>query len=209
MRRALGLLVAVGCLAACGAPLVVSLAPPAQPLVADEYWKQINRWTRTGIVRRDFDSDLIIRATLHSPEFRSAFIAKHLELFRVGAEQTPIERARLEAEIAEVWEFHVESAAHRFELNELGQKKLVWRIVLVDDAGHEVAPIEVKPDRPRRSVEPAMYPYVDDFSRGWRIRFPRKRADGTPLVGETTKSLTLRFAGPPGSTDLVWQLKQP
>ena len=202
-----GGLVVLLLMAGCSKPGVVSLSPPAQPLTAADYWKQINRWTRTGVVRSDFDSDLIIYATLHAAEFRSAFIAKNLDVFRVGSEQAPVERTRLQTEVADVWEFHVESATHRFEFNELGLKKMVWRIALVDDAGHEVSPIEVRPDRPRRSLEPMLYPYANDFSRGWRIRFAKTRLDGTPLVNDQTKSLTLRFAGPPGSTDLVWQLQ--
>ncbi len=204
----LSLLVVVSlALAACGGPKIVSLAEPAQPLSADDYWKQINRWTRVGTVRSDFDSDLIVKATLHAPEFRSAYVAKVTDIFKVGKEHLDTERAKLFAEVAEVWEFHVESAAHRFEFNELSIKKNVWRIVLLDDQGHEVLPVEIKPDRPRRSLEPLLYPYIDDFSKGWRLRFPKKKPDGAPLANPETKSLTLRFAGPPGSTDLVWQLR--
>lgn len=205
MKRALlGLVLSFG---ACAQPPIVSLAPPAQPLTAKDYSKQINRWTRTGVVQRDVDTDLIAQATLQAPEFRSAYVAKHLEVFRIGAERAPLERDRLLAEVADVWEFHVESSAHRFEFNELSIKKQVWRVALLDDAGHEVLPLEIKPDRPRRTIEPLLYPYVDDFSKGWRIRFPKQRADGEPLVNDRTKSITLRFAGPPGSTDLVWKLQ--
>lgn len=205
MKRALlGFVIAWG---ACAQTPVVSLAPPAQPLTAKDYSKQINRWTRVGVVQRDVDTDLIAQATLHAPEFRSAYVAKHLEVFRIGDERARLERDRLLAEVADVWEFHVESSAHRFEFNELSIKKQVWRVALLDDAGHEVLPLEIKPDRPRRTIEPLLYPYVDDFSKGWRIRFPKQRADGEPLVNERTKTLTLRFAGPPGSTDLVWKLQ--
>ena len=45
------------------------------------------------------------------------------------------------------------------------------------------------------------------FSRGWTVRFPRTRIDGSPLIGGETKALTLRFAGPQGSVDLVWVLE--
>ena len=59
----------------------------------------------------------------------------------------------------------------------------------------------------RRQLDMEFYPYASEFSRGWTLRFPRARADGTPLVGGDTKSLTLRFAGPQGSVDLVWVVK--
>ena len=51
----------------------------------------------------------------------------------------------------------------------------------------------------RRALDQEFYPYANIFSRGWTVRFPRTRADGSPLVGGDTKSLTLRFAGPQGA----------
>ena len=81
--------------------------------------------------------------------------------------------------------------------------KTVWRVTLVDDQGHEVQPAHVctrsrSGTRSTRSSTPT--PTI--FSRGWTLRFPRTRPDGTPLVGSDTKALTLRFAGPQGSVDL-------
>ena len=83
----------------------------------------------------------------------------------------------------------------------------MWRIALVDDKGNQETTRDVKASGTRRELEAVFYPYITIFSRGWRLRFPRNRADGTPMVGPDTRSLTLRIAGPQGVVDLTWQLR--
>ena len=65
----------------------------------------------------------------------------------------------------------------------------------------------MRANKERRAVDTEFYPYASIFSRGWMLRFPRTRLDGSPLVGSDTKALTLRFAGPQGSVNLIWVLK--
>lgn len=198
------LLLAVG----CTKYPIVSLSAPPKPLTADEYDRQLRRWTRYGIVRRDVDTDLMVTATMHSPEFRSAFVARSLEIYKVVPEAQPGERARLDKEVDGWWEFHIESTAHKFDVNELTGKRAAWRVTLVVDDEHERLPAEVRADRLRRTVEPTLYPYADDFTRGWRIRFPTTQPDGTATIPDGARTVALRFAGPPGATDLVWQLRK-
>jgi hypothetical protein len=192
----------VGC-----APLHMSLSEPQVPPGAKDYVKQLKRWTRHAQLINDFDQALEVDATLRSPEFRAAYAAKYLEMYRVAPESQQKVRGDLLSDGADSYEFHVESSTHDYLLNDLTGAKTIWRVTLVDDQAHEVTPAEVSSVRERRRLEMEFYPYAELFSRGWRIRFPRARADGTPLVGSDTKSLTLRIAGPQGSVDLVWLLQ--
>jgi hypothetical protein len=205
MRVAILLLaVAAGC---GGAPARVSLAEPTRAPRASDYVNTLKRWTRHGHLQDEFDSALDVDATMHSPEFRAVFAEKWIEVFRIG----PVDAARVRSELrsdgADTFEFHVEMQTHAYELNDLSSAKAVWRVALVDDRGREVLPSDIMAGKQRRALDIAFYPYADIFSRGWRLRFPQRLPGGEPLVGPETKSLTLRFAGPPGSVDLVWALR--
>lgn len=206
-RLALALLLAAG-LPACrhAPPVRVSLADPQPPPGARDYVTQLKRWSRHGQLFSDFDQALIVDATLRSPEFRAAYAAKYVDLYKVSPDAQAAVRGGLMTDGADSYEFHVETATHDYVLNDLSGTKTVWRVTLVDDQAHEVQPSEIVAIKERRQLDMEFYPYTDIFSRGWRIRFPRTRSDGTPLVGGDTKSLTLRFAGPQGSVDLVWLL---
>jgi hypothetical protein len=202
------LLLAAALLGACGgAPVRLSLEPPAVAPRAQDYVDELKRWTRTGHVRDDFDEALGINATFRSPEFRAAYAEKWVKTYRIGPDDGARTRARLMSEGGDTWEFHIESEAHRWEVNDFSSKKSIWRLALVDEQGREVTPIQVLATTSRRELETEFYPYANIFSRGWTIRFPKRLPDGTPLYGPETRSLTLRVAGPMGSIDLVWTLK--
>jgi hypothetical protein len=194
-------------LAGCaGAPPPVSLADPTRAPTAKEYVDELKKWTRHGHLLADFDAALDVDATLRSPQFRAAYAEKYLDVYRVGPELQTKVRGDLMSDGADTYEFHVETATHDYDLNDLVGSKTVWRVTLVDDEKHEVLPSEIAVLRERKRLDQEFYPYTTLFSRGWRIRFPRVRGDGSPLVGSDTKSLTLRFAGPQGVVDLVWAL---
>jgi hypothetical protein len=190
-----------------GAPVKVSLGEPSPPPTAKDYVDQLKRWTRHAHLRSDFDQALDVDATLRSPEFREAYAAKYIELYRIGDENKARIRGEILSDGADTYEFHVETATHDYGLNDLTSAKTIWRVSLIDDQGHEVTPKQVVGLRERRALDAEFYPYTGVFSRGWTLRFPRARGDGTPLVGADTKALTLRFAGPQGSVDLVWVLQ--
>jgi hypothetical protein len=204
MKHVLVALLLVGC---GGAPVRVSLAPPDRTFKAAEYVDLLKKWTRHGHLRDDFDAALDVSATLRSPEFRAVYAEKWITVFRVGAEDAARLRNEIQAEGGDTWEFHVEAATHRYETSDLSSRKSIWRIALVDDQGREEVVKDVIGSRDKRELEMAFYPYAGIFTRGWTLRFPRTRADGTPMVGPDTKTLTLRFAGPQGSVDLVWCLR--
>ncbi len=205
MRRwAVAALFAVGC---AGTPTVVSLGEPARQPAAKDYVDVLKRWTRHQHLRNDFDAALDVNATLRSTEFRYAFAAKYIEIYKIAPENQARVRGEILSDGADTYEFHVETATHDYALNDFTSAKTIWRITLLDDEGHEVVPMQVAAIKERQPLDVEFYPYADLFSRGWQIRFPRARPDGTPLVGGDTKALTLRFAGPQGSVDLVWVLR--
>jgi hypothetical protein len=206
-HAALVLLLAAPVAGCASAPIVVSLAEPSPPPTSKDYVNELKKWTRHAHLRNDFDQALDVDATLRSPEFREAYAAKYIEVYRIGPETQAHTRGEILSDGADSYEFHVETATHEYALNDLTSAKTIWRVTLIDDQGHEVQPAKVLGLKERRALDQEFYPYTNIFSRGWTLRFPRTRLDGSPLVGSDTRALTLRFAGPQGSVDLVWVLK--
>ena len=192
-------------LAACAAPQV-SLDPPAQPPPAKDYIDLLKKWTRHGQLQSDFEEALSVDATMMSPEFRAAFAERYISVYKLSPEEAGRKRAEILSDAADQFSFHVETSTHAWQLNDLSGTKSVWRISLVDDKGREITTKDIHLKRTAREFDAAFFPYQNVFSRSWRILIPRTFADGTLLYGPNTRSLTLRFAGPQGSVDLVWQL---
>jgi hypothetical protein len=200
-------LLALAC-AGCGAAnRVVSLAEPTHMVTAADYVDLVKRWTRHAHLRQDFDIALDVDATLRSAEFRAGYAEKYVAVYHIGPPLADQKRAELRGQGADRYEFHIETQTHTYELNDLAQTKGYWRLSLINDHGQEVQPVEVQAVKDRPEVAVAFYPYAGLFSRGWRVSFPQVLADGAPLVGPNAASLTLRFAGPQGSVDLVWRLR--
>ena len=137
-------LVAALLLSGCaGAPPRVSLAEPSPAPTAGDYVDQLKRWTRHAQIRSDFDEALDVDATLRSPEFRQAYAAKYLEVYRIPPDTEARVRGEILADGADTYEFHVETATHNYDLNDLTSAKSVWRVSLLDDQQHEVTPTTV------------------------------------------------------------------
>jgi hypothetical protein len=197
-------------LAGCGGGTpTVSLKPPAKHLRADDYDGQLGRWTRNekiiNLVR--LDTPLRVHATLFSPEFVDAYVAKHEDLFKIsGRERDKMLRGYAEA-FKEYFTFVVFAATTDRKWNDLHKKDSVWRVALVNDMRQQVAPIMVKRHLNITETTRVLFPQVEPFYQMYTLRFPRLQEDGRPLVSTGTRSLTLRFAGPLGKTELVWRLR--
>jgi hypothetical protein len=202
---ALAALLLIGC---AEPELRVSLAPVPTPPPAHQYTRELKRWSRHGSILADFDEALTVDATLHSPEFREAYGERWIEMYKLNVDDAAKKRAQLLAEIADVWEFHVESATHYYQINDFTVgKSSVWRVTLIDDRGRAVQPVDIRLSLDKRDVDVAFYPYAGIFSKGWRFRFPRTLPNGSPLVTPDTRFIALRITGPQGATDLVWVLE--
>jgi hypothetical protein len=190
-------------------PVNFGSAPPTYG--ADDYARVHEHWTRHAHLTSragwgiPVDTALDAWVTLLSPDFRAAYLAKMAAMFQ----QTPDQRAALAAKErddgAEFVEFYVEFQSARWEWGELASTTSVWSVTLVDDQGHELGSPEIIPSPERHSLRKVLFPPVTPFSRAWRIRFKSKLPDGNPVLGLSTRSLTLRFSGPLGAEEVKWE----
>jgi hypothetical protein len=214
--RAATVVAAAALAAACGprgSAAVVDLGHTPRSYVPSDYGQVLERWTRRVLITRDFDTTLDVAATFKSHDFRWAYAVRYAAQYQLStADQDKLLRGQL-AELDAAHEFLVSAAATRFEWIDFHRKNSVWRITLLDDRGHEVAPMEIRKLRTPTAELEAFFPPstrsqpVASFYTTYLLRFPRKLPNGTPLDLESAAKVTLRFAGVLGSAELNWSVK--
>jgi hypothetical protein len=203
MYRALAFLMVTAC---AGSPPPVKLTPdwPAEAPPADDYQDVTENWTRTSSLRGAYQEVLELSAVLTSPEWRAEFASRDAEYRKLegGARQQRL--AQAQAEMEGPWEVELLVTTWDRRENDLDRgKRSVWRVVLVDDAGNEIEPLEIVKDKRPAFTLRADFPAFGDFATAYIARFPRT----APVLGADVKQVRLRMSGSRGSVELLWASK--
>lgn len=198
MMRALALVMLVAC---ASAPPRVSLTEewPAQ---AGDYEDVTERWTRKTELQTSYQQVLELAATLKSPEWRAAYAARDAEHRGLEGDARAERMAQARAEMAGPYEIELMVTTWDRRENDLDRgKKSVWRVVLVDEQGNEIEPLEiVKDKRPAFTVR-ADYPAFGDFATAYIARFPRDKQ----ILGPGVRKVELRMSSSRGGVNVMWQ----
>lgn len=194
-------------LAACGSrPLPIQ--PAARSFTADDYSQIYDDWTRAS---DEFAFDrlqdvLHVTATFESWEFRWAYVVRYAADYSLRTdERTRLLRSTL-ADAQERHRFFVTMVGNRYRESDLTDERSAWRVLLVDDDGRQVRPIEVSKLRRPGAAERVYFPSISRHRQAFRIAFPTQHPDGTPVIGPDDDEVTLRFTGAQGTVDLRWEL---
>jgi len=205
---ALGLAVAVG---ACASP-TVSLRQGPRAYTAESYDAVLQRWTREGhqYALQGLDDRIAVTATYESWDFRWAYVVRYAQDFRLTTpERQELLQHTLEAAQQE-HEFYVALYTQSRRWGELTRPTSAWRVLLLNDRREEVAPVAIEPINRPGAVELTYFPYTTVWRQAFRIRFPKylRSASGAEVevIDERVRSFRLRFSGPLGTTDLVWNV---
>ena len=145
--------------------------PFPDPQLEGEYGMALKKWTRKVALYSGLETRAFVRMVYLSPEFVNA---QALELSRMRAElpeQAAATLAHLRADYRQPSFFAVVYIPDK-TANDWNQKDSVWRLALNMGIG------ERPPESVRRFEVPfnaeirALYPYLDDYSVGYLIRFP-------------------------------------
>jgi hypothetical protein len=189
-------------LVACGptpGPVRLTEEWPAHP--ASDYDAVTFNWTRTAVLRGQYQEVLDLAATFKSPEWRAAHALRDADHRNLNAQAREQRLAQAQADMAGPYEVELMVTTWDRRENDLDRgKKSVWRVVLIDDAGHEIEPLEiVKDKRPTFTIR-AEFPALGDFATAYVARFPRT----PPLMGPGVKAIRLRMSGERGGVELAW-----
>jgi hypothetical protein len=197
MRHALVVLL----LAACGAT-----PPPVKltgewPARVGEYHPITRAWTRRGLLRGQYQEVLEIAATFKSPDWRAAHAVRDADHRNLDSEARARELAQAQADAAGPYELELMVTTWDRRENDLDRgKKSIWHVVLIDDQGREIEPLEIVRDRRPAFTVRAEFPALGDFAVPYIARFPHD----APVLGPNVRAVRLRMSSERGGVELVW-----
>ena len=199
VMKALALLLAAG-VAACASTPAIHLTD-TWPAHAGSYDAVTRAWTRSAQLHGEYQEILDLDATFLSADWWAAHAERDADLRGLQGSQ----RAQFiaEAQAAAAGPYEVEMLVTTWDRreNDLDRgKNSVWRVALVDDLGHEIAPLEIVKDRRPPYTVRAEFPELGDFAVPYIARFPRN----VPVFGPNVHAVKLRMTSERGGVELTW-----
>jgi len=176
------------------------------PREVRDYDEVVRDLTRTTVMHKEYQEVLDVSATLKTPEWYAARAVLDAENRKLVEPQRSQRLIQAQADAAGPYEIELMVTTWDRRENDLNRgKKSVWRVVLVDDTGAEIEPIEiVKDKRPAFTIR-AEFPAYGDFATAYIARFPRTKA----LLGPSVRQLRLRMSSPRGGVEIAWAAAGP
>jgi len=165
---------------------------PAKP---PDYDDTTSAWTRHTLA---FD------AIFKSPDWRSAHAERDAEHRGLAGPARDAVLAQAQADMAGPYEVEILFTTWDRRENDLDRgKKSVWKVVLVDEQGKEIEPIEIVKDKRPGYVLHAEFPAYGDFATAYVARFPH----APPVLGASVRSLRMRVSSERGGAEVIWAAK--
>lgn len=172
------------------------------------YRSVLKKWTREGKVYSDFETKLLINATFKTEEFRESYVSEYSTVYMFDAEKVK-KLAKDEIEAPRGYhEFFISIHTPIQEWSDLERKEPIWALYLVNDIGERVSPLEIKKLKGKGPNITRFFPYFDDWSVGYTVKFPLSLLDQRQLITNETKYVKFVMAGPPGRGELMWEIKK-
>ena len=187
--------------AACATTKPVVRLTEDWPATIRDYDDVVADWTRKAQLHAAYQEVCELVATFKSAEWRAAHAAYEADNRGLTGDARAKHIAQARADVAGPYELEVMVTTWDRRENDLDRgKKSVWRIVLIDEQGQEIEPLEIIKDRRPSYVVRAEFPALGEFAMPYIARFPRT----TALFGPTAKQLRLRMSSTRGGIEVTW-----
>ena len=173
------------------------------------YKEMLKEWTRTEKVYDGLDLLLSVNATYKTEDFRSSYVDRYIEAYQLedGSKETMAARETEEAELYN--EFFLSVTTPDKSLNDFDSKDSVWKLYLEDGTGVKLSTVSIKRIETKNAMTSALFPYIDVWSIGYIVRFPKYSASGTePIPNAKSRYMRLTVVGMLGNGELKWKLKR-
>jgi len=171
------------------------------PATIRDYRDVVVEWTRRAELRGDYQEVCELVATLKSSEWRAAHAVHDADIRGLTGDAREQQITQSRADVAGPYELEVMLTTWDRRENDLDRgKKSVWRVVLLDENGQEIEPLEIVKDRRPAFVVRAEFPALGEFATPYIARFPRT----TPMFGPTAKQIRLRMSSTRGGVEVDW-----
>jgi hypothetical protein len=187
--------------------------PFPDPHLEGPYGEELKKWTRTVSLYSGLETRAFVRLVYLSPEFVQA---QATELSRMRAElpdQAAVTLARLREEYRQPSFFAVAYFPDKTAAD-WNEPHSIWRIALNLGLGERPPDRILHWERPFSAEMRALWPYLDEYSTGYLLRFPdpeAPEAEGAPPPPRGAEKFTpmeanVVVAGAVGAMRFRWRL---
>ncbi len=188
-------------------PPKVSLSPTTANYTPRDYKPVLKRWTRSLKLNTlaEMDNVLTVTSTYQSSDFRAAYVARYADDYELSAAQRDTLAKEQQAVSQTQHEFYVALYGQHPEYGDLDADTSAWTVELVDAQGTVTRSSELTEIRKPSVHDISYFPYTSPYRKVFRIVFPLQ-SEGKPSVDPKGEWFGLRFVGPQGKAQLVWEL---
>ena len=154
--------------------------PFPDPHLEGDYGKALKRWTRKVALYSGLETRAFVRVVYLSPEFVTAQAAELSKMRAELPDQAAETLARMREEYRQPSFFAVVYMPDK-GANDWNDPESVWRIALNLGLGERPPDRILRYEYPFNAEQRALYPYIDDYSVAYLLRFP----EPTPPQMET------------------------
>lgn len=178
--------------------LLVFWLVPSGGEASRSYKSILKKWTRHDrvFVWDNLEARMIWHATYFSHEFREARRSRLAGLYESGETEGTLrfQEDRDESEQFDVFFLGIYAGSSQWP--EVGKDDGRWRMVLEVEGRQPVEAVRLERVKVSQ-LERTLYPYLDKWSEGYLVRFPKVISSGDLF--------RLRMTGIPARSELVWR----
>lgn len=177
-------------------------------LVRANYNDSLNRWTASKKVYEGLEARIFLGATYETLPFRKAYVERYAVDYEVEDSYKNELFSREKEQEEKYNEFLVAAYTPVEGWNDLDKRDSVWRLYLEDGTGSRVVPVSVtRLDSSDPRVR-EFFPYLDLWSVGYDVKFPKYSETGAQMPSKDAKYLKIIVTGVLGTGELEWRLNK-
>lgn len=173
-----------------------------------DYSQALQVWTRSGTIYNQLDTELLITATYHAPEFLRAYVAAYARAYQLDEAREKDLWQERQDNLQEFHEFILAAYVPESDWNDFAHPRSTWKLYLETEREERLSPIEIRRIRKVSPLITSFYPYVKPWETIYKVRFAtRSPGSDEPFLRSGDQSLLLVVTSPRGAVRLRWQLQ--
>jgi hypothetical protein len=176
---------------------------------AATYARTLRVWTKELRLYDRFETKLLMRAVFKSERFRTAWSHEYARRNILPSESYALLREREKDDAARFHEILFAAWAGDSKSGHFIGDDAPWTIRLVGDDGRTVSPLLLNRIKRPSTELLTLFPFITPHDRIFVAKFPVLADDGTPLISEQSRALTLQVAGVLARGEMIWPLRRP
>jgi hypothetical protein len=180
----------------------------ADPYHTESYKRVCDQWSQEARIHHGFEVQLIVSATFKSADFRRAYADEYAAAYQLTAEE---KRRFVEDQMKAShlgYEFLLATFVPEKRWDDFDKADSMWKLLLINDEGQRVVPVEVRDVKGQKAVISHFFPYITPWKSVYMVRFPCNISESnSSIIGDKTKKIRLIITSVLGTAEMHWTLE--